>query len=275
MRRIGAACVAMPPHPEILEDPPRAVAERAGAVVEARLARRLRRTALHQRHAQAQRFERDRGLAPTRPPPTIATSTSPLMPPPSALRSRLVLWARRRSARCARRGSPARRPRCGMPMPRSAAARPGARRDVEARLDRQHHPRLQHPPLLAELVVADVVHVHAQPVAGAVHVELAVGTDLTTSAGTRPSAGRASPARRRQHLHRGPSCGLFQWLPGFTFGGGGVVGLEHHVVDRALPGVKRPLIGKVRVMSEAYFSYSQPASISSSSPSFSSQSFSR
>ena len=36
---------------------------------------------------------------------------------------------------------------------------------------------------------------------------------------------------------------------------------------RAAPGVKRPLTGNVRVMSEAYSSYSQPASISSRSPS--------
>ena len=51
------------------------------------------------------------------------------------------------------------------------AARAG--RDVDAGLDGHHHARLQHAPLVADLVVADVVHIHAEPVAGPVHEELA------------------------------------------------------------------------------------------------------
>ncbi len=32
-------------------------------------------------------------------------------------------------------------------------------------------PDFQHAPFTADLVLADIVHIHAQPVAGAVHVE--------------------------------------------------------------------------------------------------------
>src|SRR5512139_1054258 len=45
---------------------------------------------------------------------------------------------------------------------------------VASGLDRQHHARFERAPLSVALVVAAVVHVHAQPVAGAVHVEAAV-----------------------------------------------------------------------------------------------------
>ena len=50
--------------------------------------------------------------------------------------------------------------------------------NVDARLDRHHHAGLEHAPLLADLVVADVVHVHAEPVTGAMHEEAAVGAFL-------------------------------------------------------------------------------------------------
>src|SRR5882757_33494 len=50
----------------------------------------------------------------------------------------------------------------------------GIRRDVQARLDRHHHAGLERARLAIQLVAADVVHVHAEPVAGAVHIELAM-----------------------------------------------------------------------------------------------------
>src|SRR5690349_11997928 len=50
----------------------------------------------------------------------------------------------------------------------------GSRGDVDARLDGERHARFEHAPLVADLVVADVVHVHAQPMAGAVHEVLLV-----------------------------------------------------------------------------------------------------
>src|SRR5438132_895622 len=49
-----------------------------------------------------------------------------------------------------------------------------ARRNIDARLDRHGHARLEHPPFVADLVVTDVVHVHAEPVTRAVHEEAPV-----------------------------------------------------------------------------------------------------
>src|SRR5690606_37017001 len=43
--------------------------------------------------------------------------------------------------------------------------------DVETRFDREHHAWLELPRLAVRLVKADVVHVHSEPVAGAVRVE--------------------------------------------------------------------------------------------------------
>src|SRR5262245_23315276 len=50
------------------------------------------------------------------------------------------------------------------------------RRDIDPRLDREAHAWLEHSPLVADLVVAHVVNVHAEPVAGAVHEEAPVRT---------------------------------------------------------------------------------------------------
>ena len=50
--------------------------------------------------------------------------------------------------------------------------------DVTTRLEGQHHAGPQRTPLTRKLVVAGVVHVEAQPVPGAVHVEAAVGLAL-------------------------------------------------------------------------------------------------
>src|SRR6056297_88766 len=52
------------------------------------------------------------------------------------------------------------------------------RRDVDARLHGGDHAGLQHPPFVAHLVIADVVHVHADPVTRAVHEERLVGLVL-------------------------------------------------------------------------------------------------
>src|SRR5437660_734185 len=47
--------------------------------------------------------------------------------------------------------------------------------DVETGLDRQHHARREAAPLSRALVIAGIVHVEAQPVSGAVHIEALVG----------------------------------------------------------------------------------------------------
>jgi hypothetical protein len=49
------------------------------------------------------------------------------------------------------------------------------RRDVEPRLDGEHHAGYQRPRRIVHAVAADVVHVASEPVAGAVHVEALVG----------------------------------------------------------------------------------------------------
>src|SRR5262249_10374436 len=46
--------------------------------------------------------------------------------------------------------------------------------EIKPRLDCEHHTGLEHPRRAIDLVVADVVYVHAEPVAGAVHIELAI-----------------------------------------------------------------------------------------------------
>src|SRR5512141_942352 len=119
--------------------------------------------------------------APTRPPPTMARSNS-------AARSLAFKAARSRAHEALDLDGAARQPgrqqvaavrghhdvvldaHADVPPPLRRAL--GAGRDVDARLDRQHHAGLEHPPLVADLVVADVVHVHAQPMAGAMHEEL-------------------------------------------------------------------------------------------------------
>src|SRR5687768_5658686 len=54
----------------------------------------------------------------------------------------------------------------------------GAGGDVDAGFDGKRHAGLQHAPLLADLVVADVVHVHAEPVTGAMHEEATISALL-------------------------------------------------------------------------------------------------
>ena len=49
------------------------------------------------------------------------------------------------------------------------------RTNVEARLHRQHHPRLHQYPFAIALVFARVMHIQPQPVPGAMHVKLLVG----------------------------------------------------------------------------------------------------
>src|SRR3954468_7182816 len=50
--------------------------------------------------------------------------------------------------------------------------------NVDARLDGEPHAGFEHAPLVADLVVTHVMHVHAQPMAGAVHEEFPVGAGL-------------------------------------------------------------------------------------------------
>src|SRR5688572_18117732 len=120
------------------------------------------------------------------------------------------------------------------------AGSPG--RDVDAGLDGQRHAGLEHAPLVADLVVTDVVHVHAQPMAGAVHEELAIRArrfELGNLALEQTQLHQAL----RDHTHRGlvrlvPVVARLHTLDG------GVVGLEHDVVQRALLGREPAVDGK-------------------------------
>lgn len=86
------------------------------------------------------------------------------------------------------------------------------RGDVDARLDGHRHARFEHPPFAADAVLADVVHVHPQPVAGAVHVESLVGlvgdqlVDVALQQAQAHQPGGDDPY--------GGLMGLVQWRPG-------------------------------------------------------------
>ena len=74
--------------------------------------------------------------------------------------------------------------------------------DVQARLDREHHARLEQTALLLDPVTADIVHIQAQPMATLVRIETAVtaaGQDLGMGAHQQPQRQQTID----QHLHRG------------------------------------------------------------------------
>src|SRR4029077_6275183 len=121
-------------------------------------------------------------LAPTRPPPMIATSTSR----GGAAAGRVMRLGARSAARhegldligilgCARGEHlrfASRHPHvvfdADADIAEALGAPPGTGGQIDPRLDGHPHARLEHPPLIAHLVVADVVHVHAEPLARAV-----------------------------------------------------------------------------------------------------------
>ncbi len=112
-------------------------------------------------------------------------------------------------------------------------------RDVDARLHGQHHAGLQHAPLAADLVVADVVHVEPQPVPGTVHVEGAVGGELDQLAGLavqQPQVAQALGDHAHRHVVR-----LVPVLARLHFADRGELRLEHHLVQRLLRRAEAPL----------------------------------
>ena len=114
-------------------------------------------------------------LAPTRPPPTTAMSTTvDLVMRASTSRSRGRPWAvGGEDARPLAVTSTSSSMRTPMFQKRFGTL--SRRADVEARLDGEHHAGLQLARTCPSMhVVAGVVHVQAEPVAGAVHVELLV-----------------------------------------------------------------------------------------------------
>src|SRR5215469_6110902 len=136
-------------------------------------------------------------LAPTMPPPTIATSTSRGVPARTAedmagsgaRHQRLDLIGVLGSARGEHF-----RPALGddhvvldanADVTEASRHATGRSRQINPRLYGHHHPRFQDPPFITDLVVAHVVHVEAEPVAGAVHEEAPVGA-ITDQCGDAP-----------------------------------------------------------------------------------------
>ncbi len=86
-----------------------------------------------------------------------------------------------------------------MPRPRNSGGTRRVGGDVEAGLDRQHHPGRKRARRAALRVKAHVVHIQAQPVAGAVHVERLYAF-ASTSAGTSPVSRPSATMWRGQLL---------------------------------------------------------------------------
>ena len=78
----------------------------------------------------------------------------------------------------------------------------GACGNVDPRLDGHHHARFEHAPLFADLVVADIVHIHAEPMTGAMHEELAICA-VAIRLGTLPLSKPELHESLRDRLDRG------------------------------------------------------------------------
>src|SRR5262245_37815131 len=103
------------------------------------------------------------------------------------------------------------------------------RPNVAARLDGERHPGLEPPPLAARLVLARVVHVEAEPVPGAVHVEAPVVFRLDHLVDrSRAQSEIDEPARERcyRRVVRGVPA-----IAGLHHGNRGGLGREHEFVD--------------------------------------------
>eukprot|EP01022_Parablepharisma_sp_SALTPOND_P033110 TRINITY_DN881_c1_g1_i15.p1 TRINITY_DN881_c1_g1~~TRINITY_DN881_c1_g1_i15.p1 ORF type:complete len:1351 (-),score=485.80 TRINITY_DN881_c1_g1_i15:36729-40781(-) len=125
------------------------------------------------------------------------------------------------------------------------------RTHVDARFDGQHHARLQRAPGLVALgidgvaVVAHVVYVHAQPVAGAVHVELAIVAlldDVLQRADLVCVEQAGVQHALRQHLDGGVVA-IHEALARGSLGDGGVLRGQHDFIERILRAAE-PAVGR-------------------------------
>ena len=129
------------------------------------------------------------------------------------------------------------------PMPhhsRRTSLLPGG--DVDAGLDGGDHARLQQPPLVADLVLADVVHVHAEPMPDAVHEEPAVGAVLDQFRHAALQQAEAHEALR-DGAHR-RLVRLVPVRPGPDLRDRRLLRLQHHLVDGPLPAAVAAADGK-------------------------------
>src|SRR5579864_4256928 len=183
-------------------------------------------------------------LAPTMPPPTMATSTA------SASATAAVLMSVRSTVRHHRFDliGILRRPgaqNLGSPTghqyvvldadadiaeaPRHA---PRAGRQIDPGLHRESHSRLEHAPFVPHLVVAHVVHVEPEPVTGAVHEEAPVGA--TPDEGGEAALEETEPDQPlRDDLYRS-LVGIVPVIAGAHPRNSGAIRLEHDLIHRPL-----------------------------------------
>ena len=104
--------------------------------------------------------------------------------------------------------------------------------DIEARLNGQDHPGLEAHMVFTQAIGADVMDIEAQPMAGAMHVEVAVGPLLDD-----PVHLTAEQAKVHQALDENPNGGVmdrFSGLPGSHNSHRGFLSGQHHLVEGAL-----------------------------------------
>src|SRR6185437_5047627 len=105
-------------------------------------------------------------------------------------------------------------------------------RDVDTRLDGERHARLEHPPLVADLVVTDIVHVHAEPMPGTMHEETPVGAIPFQLCG--PAFQQSEP---HQAVRDGADRRLVRLVPVVArahLGDGRAIRLEHDLIHGTL-----------------------------------------
>ena len=104
--------------------------------------------------------------------------------------------------------------------------------NVNARLDGHGHADFQLAPFTADLVLANIVHIHAQPVTGAVHVKRFVslgGNQLVHITAEQTQLNQPGS----NHLH-GRFMGLIPMFAGSDFLKGGLLSGQHQLVNRLL-----------------------------------------
>ena len=109
-------------------------------------------------------------------------------------------------------------------------------RNIQTRLHGQHHAGFEQPPPVINLVVTDIMHVHAQPVAGAVHIVFHIGAILDQ---LRRFA--LEQAKLDHALCQHPHCRIVRVVPVIARldpGESGLLRGQHQLVDFLLRGAE-------------------------------------
>ena len=105
-------------------------------------------------------------------------------------------------------------------------------RHVNAGLDRHDHAGLEQPPLIGDLVVADVVHVEPEPVPRLVHEELPVGERLHEL--RHAALEQAELLQAARHDADGGVVRVVPMIAGHGLGRRRAIRFEHDLVELAL-----------------------------------------